>query len=290
MEERKNLEGRDHLSQAEKYLETSVWKLKFSPDWDSAADAYNKAAICFKVAKNWMACKDAHMRASEGYANSGSLYHAGKQLDNAILVCKEQNDLTEVENLASRGGLLYRQAGSPEAAAQMLVRAGKLLEMSKPDNAVGLYLKASETIGTEDRPTEAAQHMETAAKLLVRSKQFDRAADTLEQTLQLYSEGGAAAASGRVVLSFILVQLVRGDVIAAGKVYSSWGGFLDAQQAGAAQQLTKGFSELDHEMAQSGLQSASLRSLDNDYVKLARDIKPPPAQNNPDNDEELDLC
>ena len=31
-------------------------------------------------------------------------------------------------------------------------------------------------------------------------------------------------------------------------------------------------------MAQSGLQSASLRSLDNDYVKLARDIKPPPAQ------------
>ena len=43
-------------------------------------------------------------------------------------------------------------------------------------------------------------------------------------------------------------------------------------------------------MALSGLQSASLRSLDNDYVKLARDIKPPPAQDNPDNDEELDLC
>ena len=31
-----------------------------------------------------------------GYANSGSLYHAGKQLDMAMLVCKEQNDLSEV--------------------------------------------------------------------------------------------------------------------------------------------------------------------------------------------------
>ena len=28
----------------------------------------------------------------------------------------------KVESLASRGGLLYRQAGYPEAAAQMLVR------------------------------------------------------------------------------------------------------------------------------------------------------------------------
>jgi hypothetical protein len=33
-----------------------------------------------------------------GYANSGSLYHAGKQLDLALLVCKEQNDLSEVGN------------------------------------------------------------------------------------------------------------------------------------------------------------------------------------------------
>ena len=43
----------------------------------------------------------------------------------------------------------------------------------------------------------------------LRSKQFDRAADTLEQTLQLYSEGGAAAAAGRIVLNFILVQVLK---------------------------------------------------------------------------------
>ena len=29
--------------------EVSYLKLKFSPDWDSAADEFNKAAVCFKV-------------------------------------------------------------------------------------------------------------------------------------------------------------------------------------------------------------------------------------------------
>ena len=32
-------------------------------------------------------------------------------------------------------------------------------------------MQACETVGTEDRPVEAAQHMETASKLMVRCKQ-----------------------------------------------------------------------------------------------------------------------
>ena len=31
-----------------------------------------------------------------GYANSGSLYHAAKQLDQAMLVSKEENDFSDV--------------------------------------------------------------------------------------------------------------------------------------------------------------------------------------------------
>jgi len=89
------------------------------------------------------------------------------------------------------------------------------------------------------------------------------------------------------VLGLILVQIVRGDSVAAGKVYSTWGGFLDPQQSGAAQQITEGFSDLDHDTAVSGLTSAAVRTLDNDYVKLARDIVPPVEAKD---DEDLDLC
>ena len=63
------------------YLETSVWKLKFAPDWDSAANELNKAAVAFRVGQSHAQAKDAHLRAAEAYANNGNLYHAGKQLD-----------------------------------------------------------------------------------------------------------------------------------------------------------------------------------------------------------------
>jgi len=207
LETRKIKEGEDHLAAASKYLETSAWKLKFSPDWDSASDEFNKAAICFKVGRAWDQAKTAHMKAAEAYANSGSLFHAGKQYDQALLICKEMGQLEEVEDLASRGGLLYRQAGSPESASHMLVRAAKLLEVKHPERAISLYEKASDTVSTEDRPAEAGQHMEQAARLTVRAGQYDRAADLLHNTLGLYSEAGAQGTMhGRVVLALVIVR------------------------------------------------------------------------------------
>ena len=74
-----------------------------------------------------------------------SLYHAAKQLEGALLVCREQGRLEEVVDLASRGGLLYRQAGSPESAAQMLAKAAKIVERETPERAVSLYEKAADT-------------------------------------------------------------------------------------------------------------------------------------------------
>jgi len=283
---RKQDEGREHLARADKHLETSAWKLKFSPDWDSAADDLNKAAICFKVSCSWEDCKAAHLRACEAYANSGSLYHAAKQLDQALLVCKEQGRLEEVEDLASRGGLLYRQAGNPESASQMLVRAAKLLEREHPSRAISLYEKAADTVATEDRQSEAAQHMEKAVLLTVRCGQLDRAADLLHTTLGLCSEAGGGTQYGRVVLTFILVQLQRGDCVAAGKVKDQWGGWCDGQQAAAANDMVQGFIEQDRVLAQQGLGSGAVRALDNDYVKMARDMQLPAEEG----DEEGGLC
>jgi len=156
LEARKSKEGSEHLAAAAKYLETSAWKLKFSPDWDSAADEFNKAAVCFKVGRSWDQAKSAHMKAAEAYANSGSLFHAGKQFDQAMLICKEMGLLEEVEDLASRGGLLYRQAGSPESASHMLIRAAKLLEVKHPERAISLYEKVR--LGDGEGDVSSAVH------------------------------------------------------------------------------------------------------------------------------------
>ena len=49
----KKLEEGDKLIQAgNKYLETSIWKMK-TADHDSAAAEFEKAATCYKLAKNF---------------------------------------------------------------------------------------------------------------------------------------------------------------------------------------------------------------------------------------------
>jgi len=281
MDERKRNEGHEHLQKAEKYLETSYMKLKFSPDWDSAANEFNKAAVCFKVSKNWDLCKAARLRGCEAYANSGGLFHAAKQLEEALLICKEEKNMTEVVSLAERAGLLYRQAGSPEAASQLLVKSAKMLEMDQPEQALGLYQKASETVGVEDRPVEAAQHLEAAARLMVRLAKYNTAAETLHTSLGLYSDAGTSC--GRLVVALVLVQVARGDTVAADKVWSQWGGFCDSSQSGAVNDILTGFNEHDGEMARRGLSSPTVMHMDNVYARLARDIVVP-------EDGEDDLC
>ena len=51
-------------------------------------------------------------------------------------------------------------------------------------------LQGADTVGTEDRPAEAGQHIEQAAKLTVRACQYDKAADLLSSALNMYSEAG----------------------------------------------------------------------------------------------------
>ena len=291
LEERKTKEGEEHLMAAAKYLETSAWKLKFSPDWDSASDEFNKAAVCFKVGKSWEKAKESHLKAAEAYANCGNLYHAGKQLEQAINIVRDLGQVEEVESLAARGGLLYRQAGSPESAAQLMVRAAKLLELKDPGRAVGLYQKAADTVATEDRESEAAGHLEQAAKLCVRSAQYDKAAELLENCLSIYSNSGRSITGnpyGRLVLAFVIVQERRGDCVAASKVWAQWGGFCDGHQAAAARDIVTAYSESDPALARRGLASPAVKTLDNEYVKLARDLDLPPGGDGEEG--ELDLC
>ena len=71
------------------------------------------------------------------------------------------------------------------------------------------------------------------------------------------------------------------------QVWSQWGGFCDGYQTSAAHDIISGYSDRDGDMVRRGLTSPSVKSLDNDYVKLARDMEVPQGG---DNEDDLDLC
>lgn len=63
-----------------------------------------------------------------------------------MLILKEMNQLDEVPKLAHSACSLYQQHGSPESGAAVLDKAAKIVEQTKPEQALELYRRASEIV------------------------------------------------------------------------------------------------------------------------------------------------
>lgn len=55
--------------------------MKWRPDYDIAADEYNKAATCFRLAKAFDQCKESLIKSGECHKLNKSWYHAAKCLE-----------------------------------------------------------------------------------------------------------------------------------------------------------------------------------------------------------------
>ena len=200
--------------------------------------------IILQVAKDYDQAKTCLLRAVDCYKEIHSIFQAGKMLDQAVLVSRDMGKLEDIAKLAERGALMYRQVNKPEAASTLLDKAAKMLEKDRPEDATGLYEKAAETVSTEDRPNVAAEYMGKAARLYVRTKDFDSAIGCLRREVEWRREAGTQA--GQAVMGLILIELKRGDRVASEKVFREWGGWLDGNQARAVTNLfqvkiTKGY-------------------------------------------------
>ena len=184
-----------------------------------------------QVAKDYEQSKKCLLRAVDCYKEIHSIFQAGKMLEQAVLVTRDMGKLEDIAKLAERGALMYRQVNKPEAASTLLDKAAKMLEKDRPEDATGLYEKAAETVSTEDRPNVAAEYMGKAARLYVRTKDFDSAVGCLRREVEWRREAGTQA--GQAVMGLILIELKRGDRVASEKVFREWGGWLDGNQARA---------------------------------------------------------
>lgn len=275
LEKKKLEEAEAHVAKGEKYLKTSPLKLKFSPEWEPAGDEFSRAATAFKVAKRLEDSKKYLLRAVDCYKENHSIFQAGKMLEQAVMVSRDMGELEECARLAERGALMYRQVNKPEAAATLLDKTGKMLEKDRPQDATGIYEKAAETVSTEDRPNVAAEYMGKAARLYVRTKNYDSAIGALRAEIAWRQEAGTHHSAGQAVMGIIMCELKRGDRVAAEKVFREWGNYLDGPQNIAMRNTFQGYDESDREQVEKGLGSTAVKELDLDFAKLAREIERP---------------
>jgi len=258
-------------------------KLKFSPDWDPAGDEFSRAATAFKVAKDFEQSKKCLLRAVDCYKEVHSIFQAGKMLEQAVLVSRDMGQLEDIASLAERGALMYRQVNKPESASSLLEKAGKMIEKDRPGDASGLYEKAADTVSVEDRPNVAADFVGKAARLHVRSCNWEKAIHDLRQEVAYRQEGGTSP--GQAVTGLVLIELMREDVVAAEKVFKELGGYMDGGQVRAANNMFQGYNDQDFNQVDDALNSTAIKELDLDFAKLAREIPRPKKRTGDDDDD-----
>ncbi|XP_049885345.1 gamma-soluble NSF attachment protein-like [Pectinophora gossypiella] len=266
-------EAQEHCRAAEKFLKTSL--LRWKPDFDSAADEYSQAAQCYRIARDLKMSKECHLKASEYYLKNRAFFHAAKALENAIIVAKEMATPQELYNLATESASLYQQHGSGDSGANVLDKAAKILENNSPELAVKLFQQAADVSSTESSQHQGAEYISKASRILVKLQRYDEAVDSLRREIGFHQEAGNTGAVGRLTVAIVLVQLARGDAVAAEKAYKEWGNNCEAPEIETLETLLQAYDEEDREAAKRALRSPFIRSMDVEYARLASTVPLP---------------
>ncbi|KOC67471.1 Gamma-soluble NSF attachment protein [Habropoda laboriosa] len=257
-------EGNAHIRQAEKSLKTSL--LKWRPDFEVAAEKYTSAATCFRIAKSYQQCRDCLMKAADCYKENRSWFHAAKSFEQAILISKEMGNLGDVPKLADRACSLYQMHGSPESGATVLDKAGSMVEASQPEAALEMFKRAANIVMGEDSPRQAAEYMSKVARLLVKLRMYDEAADAVRKEIGMHQQINHIPSVGRLTVALVLVQLARGDQVAAEKAF---------KEINTLEMLLQAYDNENADDARAALNNPFIKHMDVEYAKLARGLPLP---------------
>ncbi|KAG5332415.1 SNAG protein, partial [Acromyrmex heyeri] len=187
-------------------------------------------------------------------------HYAGEAecIEQALLVCKEMGNLSEVSKLAHNACGLFQQHGSPESGVTALDKAAKMLEATQPQQALELFRRAVDIISGEDNPRHAAEYMSKVARLLVKLQMYDEAADAIRREIGMYQDVKLWQSLGRLTVALVLVQLARGD-----------------QEVQTLEMLLQAYDNEDADAARAALNSPFIKHMDVEYAKLARGLPLP---------------
>lgn len=276
-------EGMEYVRNAEKNLKTSFFKWK--PDFDSAAEEYKQAAVCFKNVKSYNQCRDCYIKAANCYKQTRSLFQAAKCLEQVIFISKELNDVKDIPKLAEEACDLYQKHGSADTAALLLEKAGNMLQDSSTVDALRLFQHAADVALIQDNIKQAADFIGKTTRILVKLQYYDEAVNAVRREIGLLQQIENVAPIGRLGVILVLLHLARRDYVAAEKAFKEWGNCCEQAEIQMLESLLQAYDEEDAEGVKAALDSPFIKHMDVEYARLARDLPipkgiptiPPPA-------------
>jgi len=273
---RKIQEGLGLIKEAEKHLKTGFFK--WSADFDSAADKYQKAAVCFKVARAYDRAQDAFIKTAECHEKNGQLFHAGKALTEAVGISCEAKKFKEAMELMEKACQLYREYGSPDTACINLVSTAKKIEFAEPMEAMKLYEKAADIAEEDEKLREAVKHLNDVSRLLAKCKQYSEAVSIMKRQIDIYEKVENYGSLFNIVLCIVLVNLTEKDVIAAENMYHKgfdYPGFGNSDAAEAIEVILEAYKNGDKNALKTMTSKSIITCQDIEYARLGKMLEVP---------------
>jgi len=112
----------------------------------------------------------------------------------------------------------------------------------------------------------------------VKLKMYDEAADAIRREIGMHQAIEHQPSVGRLAVVLVLVQLARGDQVAAEKAFKEWGNYCEVAEIQTLEMLLQAYDNEDANMARAALNSPFIKHMDVEYAKLARGLPLPATQ------------
>ncbi|KAF9098732.1 hypothetical protein BGX29_007468 [Mortierella sp. GBA35] len=258
----------DFMKEADKNTEKSWFK---KPDWDIAAQYYEKAGQAFKAGKSYDQAVQAFIKASDAMIHATSYFMAGRALENGGNIALQNLGQPErAADMYKRASDLFMQNMTPDRAAEMLEKSAKAMEPISVDQAIELYIGACNIYEGEDRARYATDTFKRTIALLIKHRRFEKATEILQRLGNVQKDTTNKMAYYKTLLSIIIVQLAAGDEVEAGKrfqAYCSVDGFVKSEESAVAHQMLDAFEHRDQGYYNQAAGRQHVGFLDNEIAR-----------------------
>lgn len=284
----KRKEADEQIKLAEKHLTKSMFR--WQPDYMLAAPCLEKAADAYRSAKEYDLAKRTYLRAASVQEKNKSSFRAAQNTENAAKVImqmlKENPSISvessrhvmEVKDCYEVVSNHFVEMGELGKAADALVKGASFCEEKNLSTEIikNMYTNACSLLETQGKPHFAIETFRKTIGYLVRIGELSDATKLVQRQVSLFQEIDQISNVYKGHLSYVILQLARGDVAAADTYYMAQlqdDGFLHSDECAVTEDLVRAFKLGNAELLQTTLKKQTIHFIDHQIGKLARTLK-----------------
>ncbi|XP_068647550.1 alpha-soluble NSF attachment protein-like [Aristolochia californica] len=206
------MKGEELEKKAEKKL--NGWGL-FGSKYEDAVDFYDKAANCYKLAKNWDRAGAVYIKLASCHLKLESKHEAASAYVDAAN-CYKKTSSQEAISCLNNAVNLFLEIGRLNMAARYCKEIGELYEKEQNfEQAMNFLERAADLFQSEEVNTSANQCKQKVAQFAAQLEQYPKAVELFEEIARHSMNNNLLKYSVKgILLNAGLCQLCRDDIVA----------------------------------------------------------------------------